>query len=116
MGFVKMNEEAKESWSWCVGVLAGFGDCAFQRSGPSIRRLTKIGITPDGGVVLIPWLPLLGKMTEEVGHINANSTVVLFSATDQLIGRLDEIWIRAQNGKGGILPASAIDISRLKKQ
>ena len=83
-----MTDERK--WVWCVGLLHGLGECAFQYSHNEIRRVTKLVPQPSGVGLL---KALIGGVLKGFEQIPAEGLIVYFAnCNDEFAASCESFW------------------------
>ena len=110
-----------DNYSWYIGVVNGFGTCAFQAcpgeggvgTSNTIRRITQIVTNQHGHVGFAKWLPMALKMCSEETNVHPEHIICMEPADQEAASRLDDAW-EGQKDPGIVLPSPADHLRLIK--
>ena len=86
-----MTDSAERKWVWCIGLLHGLGECAFQYSHNEIRRVAKLIPQNGGGVGLVK--TLIGGVLKGFEQIPAEGVIIYFAnCNEEFAAGCDQLW------------------------
>ncbi len=99
-------------WEWRIGVLHGFGECAWQEHDGKVRRVTMLVAAPQGRVGLVPALaPRLSELGAATEYPADRLVIASSPPLRELVDDLNKAW----EGSGKIIaPPSGMMFRRLR--
>lgn len=87
-------------WKWRLGILTGLGECAFQKLGGSLRRITKLVPMPSGEIIFSRALINSPENPEPEPQFSAEKLVIVETDIHENLSKQIE---RMYTGRPGII-------------
>lgn len=90
-------------WKWRLGLINGIGECAFQKLGNSIRRVTRLVPMPSGEIIFSRTMICSNENPEKEPQFPADKLVIIDTdINENLSAQIDRMY----SGRPGIIMPS----------